>query len=144
VSYAGVSYLDALIAAGGYQFPVPAPYTPGGESAGVVDEVGPGVTEWRAGDRVVALTGTGAFAEFVMAGQHELLRMPDTLDSARAASFVQSYETAWYALVRRALVQEGETVLVTGAGGGAGLAAVDVAKCLGARGDRNRINSCQA
>jgi NADPH2:quinone reductase len=133
VRCAGVSYLDGLIATGRYQFPVPTPYVPGSESAGVIDAVGLGVDSWQVGDRAVSLSGTGAFAEYVLAEEHQLLRIPDNLDFPQAASFVQSYETAWYALTRRAKVAEGETVLITGAGGGAGLAAVDVAKSLGAR-----------
>ena len=130
---AGVSYLDGLIATGRYQFPIRTPYIPGGESAGVIQSIGSDVAGWNVGDRVIALTGVGAFGEFVAASPHQLLRIPDGLDFERAASFVQSYETAWYALTRRAKVRSGETIVVTGAGGATGLAAVDVAKSLGCR-----------
>ena len=133
VRAAGASFVDGLIAAGRYQFPLRAPYTPGGESAGVVDAVGPDVTEWGVGDRVFATTGTGGFAEAVIAAPKQLVRLPDDLDFGRGASFLQVYGTAWFALKHRTVVRPGEVVLVTGAGGGVGLAAVDVARSLGAR-----------
>ncbi len=133
VRAAGASFVDGLIAAGRYQFPLRAPYTPGGESAGVVDAVGPDVTEWSVGDRVFATTGTGGFAETVIAAPKQLVRLPDDLDFGRGASFLQVYGTAWFALKHRTVVRPGEVVLVTGAGGGVGLAAVDVARALGAR-----------
>ena len=133
VRAAGASFVDGLIAAGRYQFPLRAPYTPGGESAGVVDAVGPDVTDWGVGDRVFATTGTGGFAEAVIAAPKQLVRLPDDLDFGRGASFLQVYGTAWFALKHRTVVRPGEVVLVTGAGGGVGLAAVDVARSLGAR-----------
>ena len=133
VRAAGASFVDGLIASGRYQFPLRAPYTPGGESAGVVDAVGPDVTEWAVGDRVFASTGTGGFAEAVIAAPKQLVGLPDDLDFGRGASFLQVYGTAWFALKHRTVVRPGEVVLVTGAGGGVGLAAVDVARALGAR-----------
>jgi NADPH:quinone reductase len=132
VKAAGASFVDALQAAGGYQFAQTPPYVPGGESAGVIEAVGEGVTGWTVGDRVLASAG-GAFADTVICRDHQLIRLPDSLDFARGASFLQVYGTAWFALKRRTTVKAGEVVLVTGAGGGVGLAAIDVAKSLGAR-----------
>ena len=133
VKAAGASFVDALTAAGKYQFPLKPPYTPGGECAGVVDAVGDGVSEFARGDRVFASTGVGAFADTLIAKPRQLTRLPDSVDFARGASFLQVYGTAWFALKIRTRVEAGETVLVTGAGGGVGLAAIDVARSLGAR-----------
>jgi NADPH2:quinone reductase len=133
VKAAGASFVDALTAAGKYQFPIPPPYTPGGECAGVVDAVGAGVTEFAPGERVFASTGVGAFADTLIAKPRQLTHLPDTIDFGRGASFLQVYGTAWFALKIRTRVAKDEVVLVTGAGGGVGLAAVDVARSLGAR-----------
>ncbi len=133
VRAAGVNYVDGLIAAGRYQIRIEPPFVPGSELAGVVDAIGPGVEGLAVGDRVFATLGTGGFAEYAIARPVAVTPIPDSLDFARAASFHQSYCTAWFALVRRTVVRPGETVLVTGAGGGVGLAAVDVARALGAR-----------
>lgn len=133
VRAAGVNHVDGLICAGRYQVRLEPPFVPGSEAAGVVDAVGDGVDDFRIGDRVVASVGTGAFAEQLCARPAQLVRIPDNLDSARAASFQQSYLTAAFALLRRTTVRPGESVLVLGAGGGVGLAAVDVARSLGAR-----------
>ena len=130
---AGASFADALQVAGKYQFPQKPPYTPGGEAAGVVEAVGEGVTEWQPGDRVFASIGNGAYAEHILARSQQLIRLPDGLDFARGASFLQVYGTAWFALKHRTVVRPGEVVLVTGAGGGVGLAAIDVARSMGAR-----------
>ena len=133
VKAAGASFVDGLMAAGRYQFPMPPPYVPGGEAAGVIEEIGDGVTDWSVGDRVFASTMVGAFADSMVLRDRQLFRMPDGLDFGRAASFLQVYGTAWFAFRRRTIVRPGEVVLVTGAGGGVGLAAVDVARSLGAR-----------
>ncbi|HEX5616192.1 MAG TPA: NADPH:quinone oxidoreductase family protein [Acidimicrobiia bacterium] len=133
VRAAGVNYVDGLIAAGRYQIKIPPPFTPGSELAGVVDALGDGVDHLRVGDRVFASVGTGAFAERVVVRADQAVVIPDTLDFARAASFHQSYCTAWFSFTRRITVAPGEWVLVTGAGGGVGLAAIDVARSLGAR-----------
>lgn len=133
VAAAGASFVDALTVAGKYQFPIKPPYTPGGESAGVVDAVGEGVTDWQVGDRVFASTGVGAMADTLIAKPHQLIRLPDNLDLARGSSFLQVYGTAWFALKHRTVVRPGDVMLVTGAGGGVGLAAIDVARSLGAR-----------
>jgi NADPH2:quinone reductase len=133
VRAAGASFVDGLMVAGRYQFPMEAPYTPGGEAAGVVDAVGPDVDGFAVGDRVFASTRSGAFAGAVVAAPKQLVRLPDGLDFGRGASFLQVYGTAWFALTQRTLVRPGEVVLVTGAGGGVGLAAIDVARSLGGR-----------
>lgn len=133
VKAAGASFADALMAVGKYQMPMKAPYTPGGESAGVVDAIGDGVEGWSVGDRVFASTSIGAFSDTLLARPQQLVRLPDGVDFGRGASFGQVYCTAWFALKHRTTVRPGEVVLVTGAGGGVGLAAIDVAKALGAR-----------
>lgn len=133
IKAAGASFVDALQASGRYQFPLKAPYIPGGESAGVIAAVGAAVSGWSVGDRVVAQSGTGAFASHIVVAPAQLLRMPDAMDFARASSFIQVYGTAWFAFHHRTVVRRDEVVLVTGAGGGVGLAAIDVARSLGAR-----------
>ncbi len=133
VKAAGASFVDALQAAGKYQFAAQPPYVPGGEAAGVVEAIGEGVEGWHVGDRVFASVGKGAFADHVFAFPQQLTRLPDEIDLAVGASFMQVYGTAWFALKKRTVVRPDEVVLVTGAGGGVGLAAIDVARALGAR-----------
>lgn len=133
VAAAGVNFVDALFVAGTYQIKVPPPFTPGSELAGTVAAVGPGVTEVAVGDRVLSSLGLGAYASHAVVPAGAVTRLPDGLDPTVAAALVQSYCTAWFALTRRTSVAPGETVLVLGAGGGVGLAAIDVARCLGAR-----------
>jgi len=133
VRAAGVNYVDGLICQGRYQMKPAVPYVPGGEIAGVVSTVGDGVTRVQVGQRVMAMIGFGAFAEQVTVAASSLDSVPDGLGFGQAAAFIQSYSTAWFALTRRSTVAEGEWVLVLGAGGGIGLAAVDVAVALGAR-----------
>ncbi|HLN41070.1 MAG TPA: NADPH:quinone oxidoreductase family protein [Acidimicrobiales bacterium] len=133
VRAAGVNYVDGLICQGRYQMKPTVPYVPGGEIAGVVSAVGEGVTGVKVGDRVMAMTGFGAFAEQVAVNASSVDPVPDALAFTHAAAFIQSYCTAWFALARRITVSEGEWVLVLGAGGGIGLAAVDVAVALGAQ-----------
>jgi NADPH:quinone reductase len=132
VAAAGVNYVDALTVAGTYQIKIPTPFTPGMEIAGVIDAVGDGVTGFAVGDRVLAMT-LGAYASHVVVPATALVRVPAHLDLDRAAALVQSYCTMWFSLTRRTTLDPGETVLVLGAGGGIGLAAVDVATALGAR-----------
>jgi NADPH2:quinone reductase len=133
VRSAGASFVDALLVSGRYQFPRTPPFIPGGEIAGVVDALGAEVTGWHRGDPVFAAAADGGFAEYALADEAKVVRLPPTLDFARGASFLQAYGTAWFALTRRTLVQPGQLVLVTGAGGGVGLATIDVARSLGAR-----------
>jgi NADPH2:quinone reductase len=133
VRAAGVNYVDGLMCQGRYQIKPATPFVPGSELAGEVGSIGPGVTGVDPGDRVVVFTGLGAFAEQVVVPALSVLPMPDALTYAQAAALIQSYGTALFALTRRTLVAEGEHVLVLGAGGGVGLAVVDVARALGAR-----------
>ena len=131
VAAAGVNYVDALFVAGRYQIRPPLPFVPGSEVAGVVRSVGPGV-ERVPGERVMASVGLGGFATVVVAGAQATSPVPVELDPGQAATFTQSYSTALFALRHRAALEPGERVLVLGAGGGVGLAAVDVARALGA------------
>jgi NADPH2:quinone reductase len=133
VRAAGVNYPDVLIIQNKYQFKPPLPFTPGGEVAGVVKEVGEGVTDFAPGDRVLASTGWGGFAEEAVAEAKGVFRIPDSMDFETAAAFLMTYGTSHHALVDRARLQPGETLLVLGAAGGVGLAAVEIGHVLGAR-----------
>ncbi len=133
VHAAGASFVDALQASGGYQFKMPAPYVPGGEGAGVIVAVGAEVTGWAVGDRVLVTSMGGMMASHVVAKPTQLLAIPDSVSFPIAATFHQVYGTAAFALQHRTVVRPGEVMLVTGAGGGVGLAAIDVARSLGAR-----------
>ncbi len=133
VKAAGVGFVDALIAEGRYQVKPPLPFAPGGEYAGVVDAVGEGVTVLKPGDRVITGGFSGGFAEFAVTAAAGALAIPDGMSFAQAAMFRTNYATALHALQDRAALQPGETLLVLGAGGGTGTAAIAVAKILGAR-----------
>lgn len=132
VRAAGVNFVDGLICQGRYQMRPATPYVPGGEIAGDVLAVGEGVTGLAVGERVMAMTGWNGFAERVAVHAGALEPVPDALSYGQAASFVQSYSTAWFTLARRAQLGEGDWLLVLGAGGGIGLACVDVGVALGA------------
>jgi NADPH2:quinone reductase len=132
VEAAGVNYVDGLFVHGRYQIKLPPPFVPGGEVAGTVSAVGPDVTSPPVGTRVVAVCGLGGFAEQVVVPAAGAVPIPDSMDAARAATFAQSHCTALFALRDRGGLAAGETVLVLGAGGGVGLAAVQVATALGA------------
>ncbi|MEP6869045.1 MAG: NADPH:quinone oxidoreductase family protein [Novosphingobium sp.] len=131
-AFAGISFVDVLVATGGYQIKPPVPYVPGSEVAGVIDAVGTNVSETRIGERVCTLTEGGAFAEHINVPAAEAWHVPDDMSLETAAVFLASYSTSYYALVNRAQVKAGETVLVLGAGGAVGMAAVQIAKALGA------------
>jgi NADPH:quinone reductase len=133
VRAAGVNYVDGLICEGRYQMKPAIPFVPGSEIAGEITAVGPDVDGLSVGDRVLAFTGFGGFAEQVALPVTSVIPMPPSLDFGQAATLVQSYSTVLFALTRRTAVVPGEWVLVLGAGGGIGLAAVDVARALGAR-----------
>jgi len=133
VHAAGVNFPDALMVMGQYQVRPPLPFTPGGEAAGVIIEVGSGVTHLHVGQRVVAFTRTGAFAERLSAPAAAVTPIPDALSFDIAATLPLAYGTAMHALIDRAQLARGETVLVLGASGGVGLAAVMIGKALGAR-----------
>jgi NADPH:quinone reductase len=130
---AGVTFVDALMARGGYQIKPPTPYVPGGEVAGTVAALGDGVADLAVGQRVVAFCGLGAFAEQVVAPALGTFALPDAIADGQAASMLQAYGTAFFTFRIRTQVGPGEWVLVLGAGGGLGLAFVDVARALGAR-----------
>jgi NADPH:quinone reductase len=133
VTAAGVNFVDALLVQGLYQIKPPLPFVAGGESVGVVSELGEGVTGRRVGDRVLITSGLGGFATEMVAPADRLFPVPDSLTDGQAATFMQSYMTAYFALVNRARMQSGQWLLVLGAGGGVGLAAVDVGRALGLR-----------
>jgi NADPH2:quinone reductase len=133
VEAAGVNYVDALFVGGQYQIRPAVPFVPGTESAGRVSTVGEAVTGLESGQRVLVSAGLGGFATKVAAPAAAVTVLPDGLDSPRAATFTQSYSTCLFALRERASAQPGESVLVLGAGGGVGLAAIGVARALGCR-----------
>ena len=133
VQAAGVNFVDGLLVEGRYQIKPPLPFTPGGEFAGVVRAVGDGVTDVAAGDRVLAVSMLGGFAEQVAVPAAAVIKLPDAVSAPVAATLVQSYATAVFSLKHRTTVVPGEWVVVLGAGGGIGLASVDVAHGLGAR-----------
>lgn len=132
VKACGVNFPDTLIIQGKYQFKPAMPFSPGGEVAGIVKELGEGVERVKIGDRVIAFTGWGGFAEEVVADAARLIPMPGGMDFTTAAAFVMVYGTSHYALKDRALLKPGETLLVLGAAGGVGLAAVELGKVMGA------------
>jgi len=131
VKACGVNYPDVLIIQDMYQFKPPRPFSPGGEVAGVVKEVGEGVTHVKAGDRVLASTGHGGMAEEVVAAAHGVTLIPDEMPFEEAAAFVLTYGTSYYALKDRADPKPGEKLLILGAAGGVGLAAVELGKAMG-------------
>jgi NADPH2:quinone reductase len=133
VEAAGVNYVDALFVAGEYQIKPQVPFVPGTESAGTVSAVGEGVEGLQVRQRVLVSAGLGGFATKVVAASSAVTVLPDVLDAPSAATFTQSYSTCLYALRDRAQAQAGESVLVLGAGGGVGLAAIGVARALGCR-----------
>jgi len=133
VKAASVNFPDVLIIQNKYQFKPPLPFSPGSELAGVVKEVGSGVTGFKAGDKVIAFTTYGAFAEEVKTEASRLLRLPEGMDFASGAAFLLTYGTSDHALRDRGALKAGETLLVLGAAGGVGLAAIEIGKALGAR-----------
>jgi NADPH:quinone reductase len=133
VKAASVNFPDVLIIQNKYQFKPPLPFSPGSELAGVVKEVGPGVAGFKEGDKVIAFTTYGAFAEEVKTEATRLLPLPGGMDFASGAAFLLTYGTSDHALRDRAGLKPGETLLVLGAAGGVGLAAIEIGKALGAR-----------
>jgi len=133
VKACGVNFPDALIIQGKYQFKPEMPFSPGGEVAGVVKSLGEGVEGVRVGSRVISFTGWGGFAEEIASDASKLIPIPDGMDFSTASAFVMTYGTSYYALKNRAQLQPGETLLVLGAAGGVGLAALEIAKVMGAR-----------
>jgi len=133
VKAASVNFPDVLIIQNKYQFKPPLPFSPGSELAGVVKEVGAGVSGFRPGDKVIAFTTYGAFAEEVKTEATRLLPLPQGMDFVTGAAFLLTYGTSDHALRDRGALRAGETLLVLGAAGGVGLAAIEIGKALGAR-----------
>ncbi len=129
----GVNFPDTLIIQNKYQFKPELPFSPGGEVAGIIKEVGEGVKHLNVGDTVIAMTGWGGFAEEVLTDASRVFPIPPVFDFKTAATFAYVFGTSYYALKDRAQIKEGETVLVLGASGGVGLAAVQLAKVMGAK-----------
>ena len=130
---ASVNFPDVLMIQGLYQFQPELPFSPGGESAGTIIEIGEGVENFEIGDRVFAMTGLGAFAEKTVAHENSVMKIPDTMNFEKAAALPMTYGTSLYALKQRAELKEGETLLVLGAAGGVGLATVELGKAMGAK-----------
>ena len=133
VKSGSINFPDVLMIQGLYQFQPPLPFTPGGESAGIISEVGEDVTKFKVGDKVFAMTGTGAFAEKILAHEASCMLIPDSMDYDSAAALSMTYGTSLYALKQRANIQPGETLLVLGASGGVGIAAIELGKAMGAK-----------
>lgn len=133
VKAAGVNFPDVLIIQGKYQFKPDLPFSPGGEVAGIVKELGEGVTGISVGQRVIAASTWGGFAQEMLVDAARIIPMPDAMDFVPASAFVLTYGTSYHALKDRAHLQPGETLLVLGASGGVGLAAVQLGKAMGAR-----------
>ena len=128
-----MNFPDVLIIENKYQLKPPLPFAPGSELAGIVKAVGDGVTTFAPGDAVMAITGYGAFAEEVIVDAALLLKIPRGMDFPSAAAFGLTYATSEHALCDRGALQAGETLLVLGAAGGVGIAAIEIGKTLGAR-----------
>jgi NADPH2:quinone reductase len=133
VAAVGLNFFDTLIIAGKYQVKPPFPFSPGGEFAGVIEQVGAGVADFAPGDRVMGYTNYGAAAERVAVKANQLAKIPDDLDFDRAAALTITYGTSYLALHHRAKLKSGETLAVLGASGGVGLAAVELGRLMGAR-----------
>ena len=133
VKAAALNFFDTLITAGKYQTKPALPFSPCGEIAGVVESAGPGVTAWRTGDRVMAYLGYGGAREKVVVSTGRLVAIPDGVSDEIASGIAITYGTALHGFRDRGALMPGETVAILGASGGAGLAAVEVAKAMGAR-----------
>jgi len=129
----GLNYVDSLMIEGRYQIKPPVPYRPGSEIVGRITEVASGVENLKVGDRVFVPIGQGGFSNEAIVHASRALPIPDSLSDGQGATFMQSYLTAWFAFQHRAVIQEGDTMLVLGAGGGVGLAAVDLAVSMGVK-----------
>jgi len=133
IKTASVNFPDVLIIQNKYQFKPPLPFSPGSELAGVVKEIGPGVTNVKVGDKVIAFVTFGAFAEEVKTEAVRLLPLPEGMSYEEGASFILTYGTTDHALRDRAQMKPGESLLVLGAAGGVGVAAIEIGKAMGAR-----------
>src|SRR5689334_8813457 len=132
IKAASLNFPDLLIVQNKYQMKPPLPFVPGSEYAGVVQAVGEDVTNLKPGQNVACLSGTGGFATHVIAPAVQCMPLPAGFDLVDAAAFIMTYGTSWHALMDRAQLKAGETVLVLGAAGGVGTAAIQIAKAAGA------------
>jgi len=132
VKAAALNFFDTLIIRGRYQTKPAFPFSPSAECAGTIAAIGEGVTGWQVGERVAAWLGFGAAREKVAVPAETLVRVPERLDDAQAASLFVTYGTAMHGLIQRAHLKAGETLAILGASGGAGLAAVEIGALLGA------------
>lgn len=132
VKAAGVNFVDSLLIGGTYQIKIPTPFVPGGDIAGVITEVANDVADVNVGDRILASPGIGGFSEQVILNTAQLTPIPDGMNDAAAATFIQANVTGYFALATRGQIKPGETLLVLGAAGGTGIAAIHMAKALGA------------
>ena len=133
VHAAAVNFPDVLIIQNKYQFKPPLPFSPGGEVAGIVSKLGDGVKNLKIGDRVIGSCGNGGFVEEIAINEAACIPVPDEMDLQTASALVLTYGTSHYGLKDRAQLKAGETLLVMGAAGGVGLAAVELGKAMGAR-----------
>jgi len=133
VKAAGVNFPDVLIIQNKYQLKPPLPFSPGSEVSGVIKDVGDGVTAFKPGEQVMAITGYGGFAQEVKAEARRVLKLPASMDFKTGAAFGLAYATSDHALRDRGELKAGETLLVLGAAGGVGLAAIEIGKTVGAR-----------
>lgn len=133
VRYCGINYPDVLVIEDKYQFKPPRPFAPGSEMSGVIDAVGDGVTAFKVGDAVIAAATSGGLAEKAVTAANACVPMPEGMPFDVAAGLIFTYGTSYHALVNRGELRAGETLLVLGAAGGVGLAAVEIGKALGAR-----------
>ena len=132
VAAAGLNFPDLLIITGKYQFKPALPFSPGFEIAGTVEKIGPGVTKFSEGQRVIAQVPVGGFAEYAIAEEAYAHPKPDSMSDEQAAAFPLVYQTSYFGITYRGALRKGETVLVHSAAGGVGLAAVQIARALGA------------
>jgi NADPH2:quinone reductase len=130
---AALNFYDILLIQGKYQVRPPLPFTPGSEVAGVIDAVGPDVTDFSIGDRVQAMSSSGGFSEYSLAPAAKTFRVPDSMSFDEAASMIVIYQTSYFALKHRTVVREGEWLVVHAAAGGVGLSAMQIGKAAGAR-----------
>ena len=129
----GVNFPDVLIVQGKYQYKPPFPFSPGSEVAGIISEIGKNVKSLKVGDRVMAVTGHGAFAEEICVPEDKITLVPESMDFITAASMSLTYGTSSYALFQRANIKEHDVVLIHGATGGVGITAIEISKAVGAK-----------
>ena len=129
----GVNFPDVLIVQGKYQYKPPFPFSPGSEVAGIISEIGKNVKSLKVDDRVMAVTGHGAFAEEICVPEDKITLIPENMDFITAASMSLTYGTSSYALFQRANIKENDVVLIHGATGGVGITAIEISKAVGAK-----------